>query len=90
MFSGIGELAAQEFRLDPHRLLQIGRVHQFARMLERGLHVLLGERQRLFGNLGPRPWHRRHRLARGIKEQAEGLFRRILELYPDSFSQELP
>ena len=47
MFARIGELAAQEFRLDPHRFLKVGRMDQLSGMLERGFHVLLGEGQSL-------------------------------------------
>ena len=44
VFSGIGELTSQELRLNLHGLLKVSRVNQFSRMLERRLHVLLGER----------------------------------------------
>ena len=44
MFSGIGELTSQELRLNLHGLLKVGGVNQSSRMLERSLHVLLGER----------------------------------------------
>jgi hypothetical protein len=54
MFSGIGELTSEEFRLNAHGLLKIGGMNQPARMFERGLHVLFGERQRLLGNLRSR------------------------------------
>ena len=77
MLAGVGELAAQEFRLDPHRLLKVGCMDQLSGMLERSLHILLGERQRLPGNFRPRAGHRRHRLAGGIKEHAERLFRLV-------------
>jgi hypothetical protein len=53
MLAGIGELALQELRLNLHGLLKIGGVNQFARVIESGLHILFGERQRLFGNLVP-------------------------------------
>ena len=61
MFAGIGKLTLQEFRLNLHGLLKIGRVNQFPRMVERSLHILLGERQGLLGNLRSRGWYRRHR-----------------------------
>jgi hypothetical protein len=77
MFAGIGELAAQKFGLDPQCLLKIGRVNQLAGMLECCPHVLLGERQRLFGNFRARTGHRRHGLAGGIEEHAECLFRLV-------------
>src|SRR5216683_3460261 len=54
MFSGIGKLALQELRLNLQGFLKIGRVNQLARMFERSLQVLFGERQRLLGNLRPR------------------------------------
>ena len=54
--------------------LKIGGMNQLPRMLERSFHVLLGERQRLFGHLGSRARHRRHRLACRVKEHAEGFF----------------
>src|ERR1700687_1696827 len=54
MFSGIGELTLQELRLDAHGFLKVGRVNQFSRVLERGLDILFGERQRLFGHLRSR------------------------------------
>ena len=38
------------------------------------LHILLGKRQRLPGNLRPRAGHRRHRLAGCVEEHAERLF----------------
>jgi hypothetical protein len=44
MFAGIGKLASQKLRLNLHRLLKVGGMNQLSRMLERGLHVLLGER----------------------------------------------
>lgn len=75
MFSGIGKLALQELRLNLHGLLKIGRVNQLARMFERSLHVLFGERQRLPGNLSTRGRDRRHRLARSIKKHLERFFR---------------
>ena len=49
MFAGIGKLAPQEFRLNLDGLLKIGGMNQLARMIECGLHVLLGEGERLSG-----------------------------------------
>ena len=43
MLSGIGKLTLQELRLNLHGLLKIGGVNQFSRMIERSLHILLGE-----------------------------------------------
>lgn len=47
VLAGIGELAAQELRLNLHRFLKIGGMNELAGVVERRLHVLLGEGQGL-------------------------------------------
>jgi hypothetical protein len=51
MLRSICELDLHEFRLDLHCLLKVGCLNQFPRMVERSLHILFGERQRLVGNV---------------------------------------
>src|SRR5712672_3381666 len=72
MLSGIGKLALQELRLNSHGFLKIGGVNQLSRVIERSLHVLFGERQRLPGHLRSGAWNRCHRLARSIEKHPEG------------------
>jgi hypothetical protein len=62
-------------------------VDQFPGMLEGGLHILLGERQRLFGDFRSLARNRRDRFVGGIEEQPErplglidGLFGQIAKL----------
>ena len=83
MLARIGELAAQEFRLDAHGFLEIGGVNQLAGVFESRPHVLLGEIQRLLGDFGTRARHRRHRLGGGIEEHTE----RLLSLVDGLFGQ---
>jgi hypothetical protein len=75
MFSGIGKLTFQKFRLNSHRLLKVGRVNQFPRMLERSLYVLFGKRQSLFRHLRSRARNRGYRLVCSIEKHSERFFR---------------
>jgi hypothetical protein len=81
MFSGIGKLTSQEFRLNLDGLLKVSGMNELSRMLEGGLHVLLGEGKRLLGNFRSRARNRRHRLVCGIEKHPERLFRLIDGLF---------
>jgi hypothetical protein len=80
LFPGIGELASEEFSLNAHGLLQVGRMDQLPRVLEDRFHVLLGKRQSMFRDFSPAR-DRFYRLACSVEEHAECPFRLLNDLF---------